>query len=378
MSCREGARSALLLASLIVLTLPNAGAQANAAFDPLVFDFEGFLTTAGAVARSAPDAGVVAFRPISLASPAESLRFELASPIRFAAGGGFEITLVVRADAPVVARDADGNALEVSIEANGTAVDGASARGALGNGVLAPGAVETLSLRLQAPSAVFDEGARLAVVVRPLMPALAENALVLLVGGDRPSTLDMPRMRAPSASDLRLQESALTEFVLDAEDFRPSRPDAAVIDVIVGHGEIRIASALRYEPNGTYVVVRGVEDPVDAAAHVTLDREARVEAAHELRVGGVRVRAHPGLGVVVPVSSAGATIQCARNCPLLNVAVGGEPLVVPERSVLVPPPRDTRGIPTSEDEPDGQKETPMPALAALLALGIMAWTRKRE
>lgn len=369
----------LLLVAL--LGLPVAPAQPDATFDPLVFDFHGYLTTAGAVAPSAPDAGAVAFAAVSPPATAQPLRFAFDAPIRFSPGEGFDVTLTLRADQPILARDADGNALELAIEANGTPVEGTARRVALGNGILAPGDTVTVSALLQAPAARFDEGTTLALVVRPLVAALPENGLLVVVGGDTPSRLDALTMRVPAADDLRLQTSALTSFVLATEDFRPERANAVVIDVRVGHGPIRVEGTPRYDANGTYVVVRGEEDDADARSHALLEHDARVEAAHELRVGGVLVRAHPGIGVVVPVTRSNARIDCVRNCEPFAIPIGGDATVVTDpRSVLVPPPRDTSGIPTSEDEPaSGRKGLPLPALALVAtALTLAAFGRQRR
>lgn len=372
----------LALAALLAVAAP-AHAQTSP-FDPLLLRLDGFLAADGSVALAAPEPGAIAIPGATPPAAPSPLRFGLAAPVRFLAEEGFDVVLVVRAAQPVVARDAEGNAFELALESDGEPVEGATRRVALDDPVLAPGATTQARALLQAPSATFAEGATIALVVRPLMPALAEGALALVVGPDG-SALDVPALRVPSAADLRLQESALAELVVGKETFRPARTDAAVETLAIGHAAVgRAVPPVAFSASGTYVVLRGEEPPEEAAQHALLSRDARVAAAHEYRVGGTLARVHPGLAVVVPVARAPAVVECARNCPpqgfrmTIEAPPGAPDAVAGPSGVLIPPPRDTRGIPVSEDDEadGGERGAPLPGLVALAAMALAASRRR--
>lgn len=359
---------------MLALLVPLAGAHgADPAYDPLVVSFHGFLSVDGALVEAQPEPGARALPAAPLPpGAAPELVFTLRAPVAFAAGGPFEVDLTLRADKPVVARDAEGNALELRIEPGGAPV-----RIALPDAVLAPGAVTTAAASLPAPARAFAEGEALSLHVRALMPGLAEDALSIVVGGDAPSRLDIRDMRVPSPADLRLQDVPHTEFVLGVDRFEPPA-DHAVNVYVVRHDRVDPPANHAYRANATYVVFHGIEDE-GVAAHRHATREARISAAHEFSVNGISVRVHPGLGVVARAPIFPVIVECVRNCPAegFQSVIGSgraEPSEPP--SALVPPPRDTTGIPVSEDAPQDAR-VPMPAALAVLGLLAVAVARRR-
>lgn len=357
-------------AALLVLLAPSALGHGGA-YDPLVVDLHAFLTADGKIDERPPAPGAIAFPASSPAAPAAPLRFTFAAPVAFSAGAAFAVSLQLRADSAVVARDADGNAFEINVEPGGTPV-----RVAIEPPLLAPGAIVNVSAMVQDDGALHAEGDEIALVVRPLMP-LAEGALSLVIGAG--STFDAPLMRVPTPADLRLQDVPHTEFLLESEAFEPPATHA-VNAFRVTHEGIEPPQAGAWSADGTYVVLRGEEPEESASLHAYPDRARRVEAAHELRVNGVLARVHPGLGVVVRAPALPLRVECERNCPAgfawsyAPTSAGPTPTDGP--SVLVPPPRDTRGIPVSEDEPE-DRSIPGPHLALALALALAFGRPKR-
>lgn len=358
--CRAFALVALLLA-------PTALAQER--FDPLRLSYAGFLTGEGAIEAAAPAPGALAFAPATPPAPAEPLRFALAAPVRFTPGAAFDVALRVRADAPVLARDAEGNAFELIVEPGGAPV-----RVALDPPFLAPGSLATVRAQVVS-SEIYPEGAAIALSVRPLF-AFTEGALLLVVG-EEGSTFAAPDMRVPTPADLRLQDVPHTEFLLEGESFDP--PATHAVNVFrVAHASVAPPEQGAWSRNGTYVVLRGEEPPAEAAAHAKADRAGRIEAAHELRVNGVLARVHPGLGVVLRVASAPIRVECVRNCPpelAWTYAPPNANAPTDPPSALVVPPRDTSGIPVSRDEPD-KRPTPLAPLVLLAALALAARSKR--
>lgn len=363
------------LAVLLLALAPLAAAHGSPApYDPLVVELHAFLTSDGALSEAAPQPGAVAFPAGAPPAGSAPLRFEIEAPVRFVPSGGFAVDLALRADAPVVA----GDGLELAIEPGGE-----PARVPLPEPVLAPGETTRVLVRLQASGAEYAEGDPIALVVRPLMPGLTEGALSVVVGGDVPSRVDALDMRVPTPADLGLQSTPLTEFILGKEEFASSAGTAVNV-FRVGHDVISRPEGHAWSTNGTYVVLRGEEAGDVALQHSFVDRERRIGVAHEFSVNGIRARVHPGLGVVVPVTSLPIRVVCVANCPTAGFshtidAPGSDADAPPaERpSVLVPPPRETRGIPVSEDE-DAPRNTPLAGTLALLAaLTGVACYRKR-
>lgn len=388
-------RPRVLLPLVLLAAAPLAAAHGEDApagtgpFDPLRLQLHTWLDAEGGLAMDgAPAAASVPFAPPAPgAATSPPLSFSLAMPVTATPGGPIEVELHLRADKAVVARDADGNAFEVSLLQEGAPIDGATKRVALADPVLAPGSTPRVVLTLQAPGALLLEGEALTLVVAPLMAGLQEGALSLLVGGERASTLDMRDLRVPALAHLRLQEAPLREFLLDDEDFRP--PPGAVANVLrVGHDRIDGPATVASARGGTYLVLRGEEGPeVAHRAHAHASRDARVAAAHELLVGDTPVRVHPGVGVVVQLpANATTTVTCARHCPAggfsMTFATGddadADAAARAPQSSLIPPPRDTRGVPVSEDAPE-TRGVPAPApLAALAVMAVAAMLARRR
>lgn len=356
------------LALALLLAAPLALAHGPpAAFDPLVVELHTYLTADLLATEAPPEPGGIAFPPAAPASAPTPLRFTLSAPSRFSAAG-FDVELTLRADSLVPTRDADGDSFEIDIEPGGEPV-----RVALEDPVLAPGTLATVSARVTAPGVTYAAGEPIALTILPLMPGLTQGALSLVVGGDAPSRLDARDMRIPSVADLALQDEPRVAFLLANETF--GGPAHALL---VGHDATRLVS----QQNATYVVLRGEEEDPDASTHAFPDRERRIAAAHVYTVNGMRVRVHPGIGTVVTVpATATIRILCEANCPpggyaqTIAPGTGNAPAGEDRPSVLVPPPRDTRGIPVSEDEKP--RETPGMPIAILAGAGIAACGRKK-
>lgn len=362
-------RSGLWLALLLIL---SGAAAHGTTYDPLVVELHGFLTSDGHISEATPAPGAVAFAASTPAAPAPALRFALAAPVRFEPGAPFEVTLSFRADKPVLPRDAEGHAFEVNVEPGGTAT-----RIDLAEPILTPGSVASASATVQAPGALFAEGANVTLTIRPLMP-LADGSLAVIIGGDSPSRFDAPDMRVPVPADLRMQDLPHTEFLLETESFAP--PATHAVNVFsIGHDAITPPAAGAWSANGTYVVLRGDEPAASANQHEHADRARRIEAAHEFRVNGLTARVHPGLGVVVRVLTQPIRVECVRNCPAgytwTYAAPASSSSAVDPPSALIPPPRDTRGVPVSEDEP-AEKATPILPMVALAAIALAAMSKR--
>lgn len=360
---------AIALAAVLVGLAPAALAADG--FDPLKLSFSGFLTADGEIDATPAAPGSIPFQAVPPTGVAPPLLFTFVAPVRFSPGAAFEVAIQVRADALVVARDAEGNAFEIGIDP-----DGARVPVAVDPPVMAPGTVATLRVQVMS-SSLYDEGDPIVLSVRPL-GQFTDGALSLVVGGDPPSTFAAPDMRVPTPADLRLQDLPHTEFLLDGESFAPP-PTHSVNVFRVGHASVDIPSALGWSIEGTYAVLRGDESGEVAAGHAKVDRASRIDAAHEFRVNGAVARVHPGLGVVVRIRSLPLTIECVRNCPADFAFEWGPPPTTPTGeppSTLIPPPRDTSGIPVSEDEDD--KPTPLAPLVAIVALALAAETFRRR
>lgn len=391
MSSREALPASVLLALLLAPAALAHGAEpADAgAFDPLSLSLHAFATTDNTLVASPPEKGAVALPPTPGLGDGVPLAFALEVPVRFVAGQGVEVALELRAEKAVVARDANGDALELSIARNGEPIADSARRVPLSEPVLAPGSAASVRAVLQVPGVTFAKGDTLAVLVRPLMPGLPSDALFVLVGGERPSIVDVHDMRVPSVADLELQETSLPQFLLGTEDFVPPA-GASAFAVRVGHARIEADPvAPGASVAGGYVVVRGEEAGEDARAHAAPDRPGRLAAAHELRVGSVLVRAHPGVGVAVPIPAGASSVRvvCVRNCPdggfsltLGSAATSPSPSSSEPASVLVPPPRSTAGIPVSQDAPpEKERLLPQPAVLPLagLLVGALWWGARR-
>lgn len=368
-----GARSAATVCALLVLlALPLAAGHGDAPpFDPLVVDMHLHLHADRTMAEAAPDEGAVAFAAIAPGSAPTAVEFAAKAPVAFAPAGTIDVELTLRADQLVVARDADGDALELQV-----APDGPPLRVALADSLLTPGTVALARASLAVPARTFEEGEEIRLVVRPLMPALAEGALSIVVGGDTPSRVDFREMRVPSPADLRLQDVPHTEYLVGVDRFEPPADHAANV-FRVAHDSVAPPATTRFSAAGTYVILEGAE--ADGGAHRFPDRARRIDAAHEFTVNGVLARVHPGLGVIVRVESQPTLVQCVRNCPAggfsATVGESTNPSTGEPPSVLVPPPRDTTGIPVSEDEPPAAK-TPLGGALAAAALLVGALARR--
>lgn len=348
-------RAAWLLATLL---LPVAAAAVG--FDPLVLSWTAHLAADGTLREDAPAGAALYFPPSDPATPPLPLAFSAPSPVAFRPSAPAQLHLVLAAEKPLVARNADGASLDVALLADGQPL--ATARYAHALPLLAPGDRIDATLDLDAGDAFVAEGAALSLRVTALMPAVPEQGLKLVEGA-----LAFPQMRVPDVRALRLQDAALDEFL--ATEAR------AGAEVRVDHAGVT-ASAL----DAPLVVLRGEEDAATAAAHQHANRTKRIAAAHEFLVGSTLVRVHPGVGVAVPVGD-GAQVKCVKNCPPGGfeavVRLGGNATTTPpptattpDDGVLVPPPRATP--PTKEDE----KATPL-GMLALAALLVAATARRR-
>lgn len=386
---------------VVMLTAPTTSAHGDAAasvYDPLDVTFAAWPTPGGALSWTQPAApGAAPFRAIDPATQASPpLVFGVAAPFPFVLGHGLDITLQVTADKPVLARDADGNALELRLFADGKPVSDPK-RVALSQALLAPGDKATAHIVLQAPSATFAKGANLTLQIVSLVPNVADGSLSVATGPGA-SHVTFDSMRLASLADLELEEpgSGFTLFNPANQSFAPSDPNAVVVTATVTHESVTLPP-LHVMDRNVYLVFIGAEDAAAArAAHDFPDRERRIAAAHEFTVGARTVRVVPGMGVIVPLGrSFHTSVVCARNCPAgLSVALAsdlpsdtsapgsgsGTSGSYDDSSVLIPPPRPTSGIPVSSDAPAAQKQAPgAGVLALVLACSalVLALPRRR-
>ena len=337
--------------------------------DPLALPWLVHLAADGTLAEDPPAAGALHFPPSDPSAPGVPLAWRGAAPLAFRLGAPPEVRFSVVADKPLVARDAEGHGLDVTLLADGEVL--ATGRHAFAAPLLAPGDRAAVALALAPRDVLVPEGAALSLQVRALAPAVPPEGLRILLGRD--ATLAFPALRAPDVAALRMQDAPLLEF-LATEAY----PGPGARDVAVGHARVD-APALG---GALVLVLRGGEADADAALHAHANRTRRVAAAHEFTVGATVARVHPGLAVAVPVAP-GTRVACVRNCP-----PGGFEAVVPasadapdppvvvtdDPGVLIPPPRSTTGVPVSGDA----EEKPVPwGPVALAALVVAATARRR-
>jgi hypothetical protein len=387
---------ATLLLALATL-MPTAAAHDEVrlgVYDPLDLEMHLWLSDDARLVSAAPADGARPFAARQPGGDGAPLDFETEAPVTFSATTGLAVSLLLRAAQPVLAQGPDGASLELALLADGVPLDGATKRVALQAPVLAPGATERVEVKLQ-PASTIEKGARLALRVTPLMPALAEGALAVATGPDA-SRADFAVVRVPSVAHLELNDPALPTWHLDDEAYRPADARAAVYEVRVSHTAIGLGSLT--QPVGTNVtlVFGGEESAADAYAHHHFaDAAARRAAAHELLVGDTLVRVHPGVGVAVAVDGSAArsvVIRCGANCPepgFSAVLRFVEPEDVRPRAgsgnSVIPPPRNTSGVPVSQDAPDGDARVPgpgvaaaVPALAAAAAIAVAVADSRRR
>jgi hypothetical protein len=357
---------------------------------------DAYPTADGGFAYDPPPAGAVAFPATDPTSHTSALAFSLRAPVRFLLGHGFDVTLQLQADKPLVARDQEGNAIELSLLMDGAPVSGAPMRVPLSAGpLLAPGDRASAHAVLQAPSAVFAKGANLTLLVRTLLPAVPEGALEILVGpGGSWASLDS--MRIPSIEDLELEDGDFTVYLPRNASFAPSDARSVAHAVRVGHASVDFASIRQTDGKRVYLVFVGEEPIADAQAnHDFPDRERRLNATHQLMVGGALVRVHPGVAVVVPIGAGPAPVEvaCVRNCPAgwratvtfasaegasPSSSSGGAAAPWDPEGGLIPPPRSTNGIPVSGDAPAAEKRVPAPQSGAAFAVAALAALHARH
>lgn len=374
-------RRILALAAALACALPGASAQS--AFDPLALDLPGWLGPGGSIVPSAPPAGAVDFPASSPAAPGAPLFFSFVAPLPFSAPRGADVFLHLVESKPFVAQDASKMSLRLSLLVDGAPAGNATSV-AFAQPLAAPGGAEDVRATLALPPLV--KGANVTLRLESLAPVLPEGGLSVALG---PSTFSVPGARVPNVSDLELQDSPLQQFVIANGSFTTTERNAAVYTVHVKHAGIDIES--KRDPTQTvsriYVVLLGEESAADAAAHQTPDRARRIAAAHAFLVDGQLVRAHPGVGVVVPLHWNGRNLtvplECAANCPSggFRQALSFAAIVPPSdagdgANTLIPPPRDTSGIPTSQDAPPERHVLPAPWAALSVVAALLAARRR--
>jgi hypothetical protein len=376
---------------MLGLVLAPLVAGQAAAYDPLTIRADVYPTAAGGFAYDPPPAGAIAFPASDPAAPPSALALSMRAPIRFRLDGGFDVTLQVEADKPLVARDQDGNAFELTLLVDGKPASEAKRVPLSAGPVLAPSERASAHALLPAPATLFSKGSNVTLLVKLLLPAVPEGALKLLVGaGASKATLDV--MRVPTVEDLELEDAPFPLFLPRNASFAPA--DGGVVRTVrVGHASADFASPVESSGRRVYLVFVGDEPLADAqAAHAFPDRERRIDATHQFTVGGLGtlVRVHPGVAVVVPIGSGPAPVEiaCARNCPAVAGGWRANVTFAPiddapgapqdGQDALIPPPRSTDGIPTSQDAPE--KRTPDASwglVAASAALAAAAFRRRK-
>lgn len=362
------------------------GDEAPTTFDPLVLGWPLVFDNDGLVEKG--NDGYDSDIPFPATSPAargSPLAFSYRAPVKHQLGQGLELVLSLRAASPIVTQDAEGNSFELTLLVGAAPLQEATKRVAIGTQVMAPGDVATIRATLQAPSTTFDEGALVTLTLTPLIAALPDDALYLVPSG---SSAMLQSMRVPTVADLQLQTTNLTQFDTAKDAFVPREANAKVIVGLVRHDTIDLSDAVIAAGQPTYLVLKGDEDAHTATDnHGFATRDARVDAAHELRVGTVLVRVMPGIGVALPMTP-GTSVKCLRNCPEDFTAnfTAGEPAVVPTsrptlyedaRDTLVPPPPATGGVPVSKDKPAEKRALALPAAFVIAALCAATLWRRR-
>lgn len=379
---------ALALALALVATFAAAhGATFSA--DPTLLNLTGHLASDRSILLESGAEGAVYFAAVQPGAAPTPLDFALKAPLRFAPHGA-EVAIALRADKPVLARDANGNGLRIELLLDGRPIPGASSEQPLPLKLgpdEASGVRATLGTNVTEPIA---ENATLTLRLTPLMPALLDEALAVVVGGGAGSTLLLPLITVPTVQDLRLQDAPFYEYDLTRENFTPIDRTLAVNEFDVEHETIT-TNFVNVFGTRAFLVFKGAESSADAQQdHAFVDRAKRLAATHDFRVGTTLVRVHPGVGVVVllDLASGPTLVKCVQHCPAAGFEMtihparvnqkpgdpgtpvdgappSGAPTATPTTgSVLVPPPSASRAT-----EPT-QKATPGAPIAAALALAF--------
>lgn len=365
------------VALLLLILAPPSLAQAEA-FDPLSLAWAAALTSEGRLADAPGPGGAILFPAADPTAASLPLAFQAEAPVSFRPGDPVTVTLVVEAIKPVLTQDREGRSFEVTLRSGDEVV--ARGTGGVAAALLAPGERATVRVEAAPGDVLVLRGAALALEVRPLMPALAGEALALRVG-EGGSSAALP-LQLPGVEALELQDAPYEEFLVTEGSFTAPL-GLTTLTFTVGHSTV-VGPTVDASASGPFVVLLlGEETREEAAAHAKVTREERLNASHEFLVDGARVRVHPGVGVVVPVAGR-PVVECARGCPAgFRFALSGEappgtsPPPSSDGSVLIPPPRSTEGIPTSKDAPEGGNDTPFPALVLVLLGVVVAASTKR-
>ena len=384
---------ALLLALplLALATLPAAahGDDAEEPYDPLSIDLPLFPAAGEKMVDAAPaEESAVAFRAGGAGGAHPPLLFSY--PIRgpYVAEEDARFTLRLRVERPMVLQDKDGNSFEVSLLAGDKPLTGSPALVKAGQATPGlPGSATALTAQgtLAVKGVLLPEQGEITLAVRPLMPVVPPEGLKLLVGGGAEATsLVFPHLRLPSLDRLGLQDDRLLSELpaASASTFR-SGEAVAFHQLRVAHDKVEAVLAEPPANGVVQLILVGAESSADAHRHHEFpDPDRRVAAAHAFQVGDRLVRVHPGVMVRVLLDPGpdGLTtrVKCVLNCP-----EGGFERVLPVRppdspqgatgSTLIPPPRSTKGIPTSPDAPPEEARNLLPApSAALLVAAALA------
>lgn len=383
MSSPSVAARAVALLLALSFAAPLAAAHADPAetvYDPLTLDLPGWLWRGG-IERTAPaQTTQLEFPGYAPGSTPVPLDFSAAMPERFAPKGGLAIHLALVALKPVAAQDASGSSLRVALLSNGAPVTDASRDFSFGKALLAPGDTAELSAILPLPNAAFLFQERLDVRITPLMPALADGSLALVMGPDA-SRADFPGARLFGVEDIGLEEPSEARVLLIGNDTPPApgNPSPGVV-FSVTENETRALTPLA-SARLVWITLRGDHSIAEARAyHEGATPQMRHDAAEVFRVGTTRVRVHPGLAITLRVEmNPGSVVDvtcesCANRYHVTLLAYvpddGSNVGSYDPSNVLIPPPRATSGIPVSEDAPP-EKKAPGPE-AALLVGGLAA------
>ncbi len=384
---------ALLVALLVVLpALPAASAHALvSAADPLSLNIDGWLTADGRITPEGPAAGSVYFASYQPGSAGTPLTFTMTAPVRFLPQG-LDVTIYLRADKPVVTQDNNGKSFHVELLAGGAPIPGAAMDVAIAQQALKPTDTAGVSpFTLPTPTTTpIDENATVTLRLTPLMPALLDGALAIVVGADTGSSANFPLAQVPSVKDLKLQDTDLFEYDLAKENFSAPDPAQAVNEMDVYHDNVT-TNYVTVIGTKAYLVLKGAETSGEAQSyHDFPDHAKRIAATHDFMVGGTLMRVHPGVGVVLDMDLSKGPIdfRCVKNCPAVSVNM----TIYPNRSLQAPgqmgqpiggptatgSPAAPTAASTQAAAPTPERRAPGPGLAPLLVAGAaLALVRRR-
>lgn len=381
----------VLIASAFASALVSAHGGPPPSYDPLQINIDGFPTTDGKISDAAPANGQVCFKQVDPSAAATPLTFSRPSPVTFSPSGGFHVIISITYTAPVAAQDQNGKSLLVATLVNGTPVGGMSLQWSSSGPVETPGSFDRIdTVLVPATNVTIPQGAVITLALTPMMPALPDGAMCVVVG-EASSTTDFQFAQVPTVYDLALNDRSLQQWDMVTQNASYPDPNLAINDIEVFHDHIQ-TNYVTFLTDKAYINMKGAELSTDAEVyHAFPDSERRLNATHDFLVAGTFVRVHPGVGVVVPIDlskvPAGQNyLACIRNCPqTLNMTLlpyhslqapgkPGTDLRVVEATPTVP----TSGTSVQKQDATEKKAPGTQVLGVVLAASLVALVLSRR